>query len=71
MVHLAQVLLERAKGEAKELDTLGLSFLAQNCEELLQLLVEKGGKRTVCEISFNLIKARSSPLFSHLSDVSL
>jgi hypothetical protein len=26
-------------------DTLGLSFLAQNCEELLHVLVEKCGKK--------------------------
>jgi hypothetical protein len=30
---------------AQEVDTLGLSFLAQNCEELFHVLVEKCGKK--------------------------
>ena len=30
----------------QEVDTLGLSFLAQNCEELLHVLVDKCKKRS-------------------------
>jgi len=32
--------------DCQEVDTLGLSFLAQNCEELLHVLVDKCKKRS-------------------------